>query len=105
MRGMERQRETLPWYRFDPSFGHGGVRQDTLVAHAFEDCVAGTTRRLGVAVRSQPLRGAGQSDEQGRLGRRQTARLLAEISEARRPRPFEIAAERRQRQIEAEDLV
>ncbi len=51
------------------------------------------------------LRRARQRDQERRLGRRQMARLLAEIGEARGPHAFEIAAERRQGQVEAEDLV
>ena len=66
--------------------------------------VARGARRLGMAVRAQPLGRAWDRHEKRRLGRGQMRRLLAEIGKARGAHPFEIAAERRQGQIDAEDL-
>ena len=46
-----------------------------------------------------------QRHQQRRFRQRQPLRLLAEIADRRRANAFQIAAERRQRQIEIEDLV
>jgi hypothetical protein len=69
------------------------------------NAVAAGARGLRVPVGAQPLGRARDRDEQGTLRRREASRLLAEISEARRPHPLEIAAEWRQGQIKAEHLV
>jgi hypothetical protein len=109
-----RQAECAAWKRQGEGalrhrLGAGLVKNllgdDASLAHPFEHRVAGMTRRLRVAVGAQPLGQARQRHQQRRLARRQMPRLLAEIGKARRPYPFEIAAERRQRQVEAEDAV
>ena len=57
------------------------------------------------AVRTALYRGLRQTDQHDRFAQRQAARLLAEIGERRRAYAFEIAAVRRQTQIQREDLV
>ena len=58
-----------------------------------------------IAVGAAHLRRLRQRDQQGRLGQRQPPRLLAEIGERGGAHAFEVAAERRQPQIEAQDRV
>jgi len=62
-------------------------------------------RRFRIAVEPAPFRGLRQRDQQRRLAKRQPLRLLAEIGDRGGADAFEIAAERRQRQIEIEDFV
>src|SRR4029453_8609969 len=57
------------------------------------------------AVGAAELRRLWQCDEEGRLAERQSPRFFAEIGERSRPDPFEIAAIRCEREIEAQDLV
>ena len=47
----------------------------------------------------------GKRDEQGRLADREVARLLAEIGERGGAHAFDVAAERREAEVEAQDLV
>jgi hypothetical protein len=67
--------------------------------------VARGPRRFRVPIRAQPLRRARNRDKERALCRREAGRLLAEISETCRTHPFEIAAERRQGQVEAKNLL
>ena len=90
-------------------FGHRLARHfgidDAARRDAFQHLVARGARRGAVAVGAQPLGRARQRDQQRRLGLGEPPRLLAEIGEAGRAHPFQIAAERRQGEIEIEDLV
>ena len=62
-------------------------------------------RRLGIAIRAPLFGRLRQRHQQRRLADRQPPRLLAEVGERRRAHAFEIAAERREPQIETQDLV
>ena len=78
---------------------------DAFVDHAIEHAVARGTRRLGIAVQPARLRRLRQGHQQRRFGQGQPLRLLAEIGDRGGADAFEIAAERRQREIEIEDLL
>ena len=70
-----------------------------------EDAVAAGARRLGRAVGPAGLGGLRQGDEEGRLGGRQAARLLAEPGEARGADALEVAAVGGEGEVEREDRV
>ena len=74
-------------------------------SNALEHSVTRVARRGHRAVGTALLRRLRQADQHGRFAQRQAARLLAEIGERRRAHAFEIAAVRRQTEIEREDLV
>ena len=69
--------------------------------HAQEHAIAGRAGCLWVAIGAQPLGRSRDRNQQRALGDREACRLLAEIGEARGAHAFEIAAERRQGQVEA----
>ena len=69
-----------------------------------EHAVAGGARRLRVAVGAAPLGRLRQRDEQRGLADGQPPRLLAEVGERGRAHALDVAAERRQAQVEREDL-
>ena len=69
-----------------------------------QHAVASDTRRARIAVGAAPLGRLRQGDEQGGLADRQPARLLAEVGERRRAHALDVAAERRQPQVQREDL-
>ena len=62
-------------------------------------------RGLGYAIGAAQLGRLRQRHEQGRFRQRQAARLLAEVGERCRAHALEVAAERREAQIKAQDLV
>ena len=70
-----------------------------------EHAGASDPRRVREALRAPRLRRLRQRHQQRRLADRQLARLLAEIGERGGAHAFEIAAERRQRQIAVEHAV
>src|SRR5262249_26428125 len=74
-------------------------------SNALEHSVTRVARRGHRAVGTALLRRLRQADQHRRFAQRQAARLLSEISERRRAYAFEIAAVRRQAEIEREDLV
>ena len=59
----------------------------------------------GKAIRTAHLGRLRNGDQQGRFAHRQPPRLLAEIGERGRAHAFQVAAERRQPEIEPQDLV
>jgi hypothetical protein len=73
--------------------------------NAVEHAVTRVACRGGRAVGPALLRRLRQADQHGRFAQRQAARLLAEIGERSRSYAFEIAAVRRQTEIEREDLI
>ena len=79
--------------------------EQAMTRHAVEHAVARAHRRSVEAVRPAKLRRLRQRHEKRRLAERQPLRLLAEIRERGCPDAFEISAIRRERQIEAKDLV
>ena len=79
--------------------------EQAMTRHAVEHAVACAHRRGMEAVRPAKLRRLRQRHEQRRLAERQPLRFLAEIGERGCADAFEISAIRRERQIEAEDLV
>ncbi len=70
-----------------------------------EHPVARGFRSTDVAIRTPRLRRLRQRHEQRGLGGGEPVRLLAEIRERRRAHALDVAAERRQREIERKDLV
>ena len=76
-----------------------------MTRHAVEHAVACAHGRGMEAVRPAELGRLRQRHEECGLAERQPLRLLAEIRERGCPDAFEISAVRRERQIEAEDLV
>ena len=79
--------------------------EQAVTRHAVEHAVAGAHGRGMEAVRPAKLRRLRQRHEKRGLAERQPLRLLAEIRERGCPDAFEISAIRRERQIEAKDLV
>src|SRR3982750_406122 len=76
-----------------------------LLDHAVEHAVARFARRIGIAIEPAGLRGLRQRDQQRGFSQRQPLRLLAEIGDRGGANAFEVAAVRRERQIEVEDLL
>ena len=81
-----------------------GRGDDAFLPRPLQHAVARDTRRARIAVGAAPLGRLRQRDEQGGLADRQPARLLAEIGERRRAHALDVAAERRQPQVQREDL-
>jgi hypothetical protein len=79
-------------------------RHMTLFDHAIENPVTRGASDVGVAIKPAVFRRLRQRHQQRRFRQRQPLRLLAEISDRGRAHALEIAAERRQRQIEVENL-
>ena len=73
--------------------------------HAREHVVAGALGGLREAVRAAELGRLRNGDQQGGFANRQPPRLLAEIGERGGAHAFQVAAEGRQPQVEAQDLV
>ena len=101
----ERHCQASPRDLFRARLGKRAMRYHLLLGHAQQDAITRGAGRFGMPIGAKPLRGARDGDEQRRLGRGKPGRLLAEIGEAGGTDAFEIAAERRQGQVEAEHLV
>ncbi len=71
---------------------------------AIEDAIAGDTSCLDVAVRAANLGRLGKRDEKRRLAGRKMTRLLAEVGQRRGAHAFDVAAERGEAQVKAQDL-
>ncbi len=105
---MRRQdRHRLAQFRHRRGFGLGGIlRRDAMLCyHAVEHAVARVAGPLRIAVEPAGFRRLRERDQEGGFRQRQPLWLLAEIGNGGRADSFEIAAERRQREIEVEDLV
>ena len=76
-----------------------------LFDHAVEHAVARRARGIGIAIEPSGFRRLRQRHQQRRFRERQSLRLLAEIGDRGGANALEIAAIRRQRQIQIEDLV
>ncbi len=81
-----------------------GRGDDAFLPCPLQHAVAGDARRTRVAVGATPFGRLRQGDEQGGLADRQPARLLAEVGERRGAHALDVAAERRQPQVQREDL-
>ncbi len=106
--GMRRQdRHRLAQPRHRNSLGLNGVfaRYAAILDHAVEHAVPRFARDIGMAIQPSCFRRLRQRHQKRRFRQRQPFRLLAEIGDRGGANAFEIAAERRQRQIEIEDLV
>ncbi len=88
--------------------GLGGYRlrgrEKTLGRSDIEHAIAGPACRLGIAVRPARLGRLRQRDEERGFGEGEPLRLAPEICEARGAGAFEIAAVRREREVEPQDL-
>ena len=105
---MRRQHGKLaPRRRHALRHGAGGVlaRDHAGRQHAGEHVIARALGGAGKAIRTAHLGRLRNGDQQGRFAHRQPPRLLAEIGERRRAHAFQVAAERRQPEIEPQDLV
>ena len=69
-----------------------------------EHTVAAHLREFGPSIGPAALGRLRQGDQQGGLGNREVARLLAEIGEGGRAHALQIAAHRRKREIDRQDL-
>ncbi len=105
MRCEDRHRLAQPRYRH--GFGLSRIlgRDAAVFDHAIEHAVARRAGHVGMAVEATGFRRLRQRHQQRGFRQRQPLRLLAEIGDRGGPDALEIAAERRQRQIQIEDLV
>ncbi len=101
------ERHLLPRERHAFAHRHArvGERDDALLDHARQDLVAALQRGDGVTVGPLSHRRLRQRHEQCCLRQVDARRLLAEIGQRRGAHALEVAAERRERQIEREDLI
>ncbi len=76
-----------------------------LFDHAIEHAIARRARGIGITIEPSGFRRLRQRHQQRRFRQRQSLRLLAEIGDRRGANALEIAAIRRQRQIQIENLI
>ncbi|OIQ70856.1 hypothetical protein GALL_475280 [mine drainage metagenome] len=100
------------WHRLAYPRHRYGLRADSVVLgylplfdHAIEDAVARRSGGVRIAIEPACLGRLRQRHQQGGFRQRQSLRLLSEIRDRCRPNSFEIAAERRHREVPIEDLV
>ncbi len=105
MRGVKRQSQPARRDRLAARLGQHLRGDDALVGHSDQDPVASRARGVGVAIGTQPFRRAWNGDQKRRLGRREPGWFLVQIGQACRSQSLEIAAERRQRHIDRQDVV
>ena len=106
-RMRRKHRQLLALVRNALGLGAGDLvtRRQARRRNPVEHAVARGPRGLRRTVRPPQLGRLRQRDKQGRLRKRQLARLLAEIGQRRRADAFEIAAVGRERQVESKNIV
>ena len=105
VRGQHRHRLASVRHRLALGAGNLVRRHDARGDQPIEHPVAGIACRIRGAIGAPLLRRLRQGHQQGRLPERQAAWLFAEIGERCRAHAFEIAAIRRNAQIQRQDLV
>src|SRR3954447_6453330 len=106
--GVRRQeRHRLAQFRHGNGFGLLGIIEADLLLldHAVEHAVTRFARRIGIAIEPAGLRRLRQRDQQRGFSQRQPLRLLAEIGDRGGANALEVAAVRREREIEVENLL
>ncbi len=91
-------------HRLEPGALGFGLGDHAGAGGALQHAITCGARGLGVAVGATLLGGLGQRNQQRGLADREVVRLLAEVGERGGAHAFDVAAERRQPQIEREDL-
>ena len=99
-KGLPHRRHALA-LRFQSFSGRNDAGFDGAVEHA----ITRPLRRLRIAIEAAHFRRLRKSDKQRRFTDRQAPRLLAEIRDRCRTHAFEIAAERRQSQVQPQNFV
>ena len=105
MRRQNRHRLAQPRHRGCLGLRRVVFRHHAILDHPREHAVARGVRGFRIAVEPAAFRRLRQRDQQCGFRQRKPLRLLAEIGDGCGADAFEIAAERRQRQIEIEDFV
>jgi len=105
MRCQDRHRLAQPRHRRRARLRRVLFRHDAILDHPCQHAIARGMRSLRITVEPAAFRRLRQRDQQCGFGKRQPLRLLAEIGDGGGADTFEVAAERRQRQIQIEDFV
>ena len=105
MRRQNRHRLAQPRHRHRLGLRRVVFRHHAILDHPRQHAVARGVRGFRITVEPAALRRLRQRHQQCCFRKRQPLRLLAEIGDGGGADAFEIAAERRQRQIQIEDLV
>ena len=105
MRRQNWHRLAQPRHRRCPRLRRVLFRHDAILDHLREHAVARGVRSFRITVEPAAFRRLRQRDQQCCFRKREPFRLLAEIGDGGGADAFEVAAERRQRQIQIEDLV
>ena len=105
MRRQNRHRLAQPRHRNGLGLSRVLNRYAAILDHAVEHAVARDARDVGMTIEPARFRRLRQRHQNSRFRQRQPLRLLAEIGDRGGANALEIAAERRQRQIQIEDLV
>ena len=105
MRRQDRHRLAQPRHRDRLGLRRVLFRHHAILDHPRQHAVARGVRCFRIAVEPAAFRRLRQRDQQCGFRQRKPLRLLAEIGDGCGADAFEVAAERRQRQIEIEDFV
>jgi hypothetical protein len=105
MRRQDRHRLAQPRHRHSPRLRRVLFRHHAILDHPGQHAVARGMGSLRITVEPTAFRRLWQRDQHCCFRKRKPFRLLAEIGDRSGADAFEVATERRQRQIEIEDLV
>ena len=105
MRRQNRHRLAQPRHRGRLGLRRVVFRHHAILDHPRQHAIARGVRSFRITVEPAAFRRLRQRDQQCGFRKRKPFRLLAEIGDGCGADAFEIAAERRQRQIQIEDLV